>query len=86
MIIISLLYNFYDLFSFIFIYIDGKDVSNGKVYNTTDDSEAHDIEEKLGIGYDVLTDEKRVDLNDKNNLFEKFRLFKTCTATFQATV
>ena len=43
------------LFSFIFIYIDGKDVSNGKVYNTTDDSEAHDVEEKLRIGYDVLT-------------------------------
>ena len=74
------------LFLFIFVHTDCEDVSNGKVYDTTDDSEAHDIEEKLRIGYDVLTDEKRVDLNDKNNLIEKFRLFKTCTATFQATV
>ena len=74
------------LFTFILVDMEGKDVSNGKVYNTTDDSEAHDIEEKLGIGYDVLTDEKRVDLNDKNDLIEKFPPFKTCTATFQATV
>ena len=74
------------LFLFIFVHTDCEDVSNGKVNNTTDDSEAHDIKEKLGIGYDVLTDEKRVDLNDKNNLIEKFPPFKTCTATFQATV
>ena len=53
------------LFLFIFVHTDGKDVGNGKVYNATDDSEAHGIEEKLRIGYDVLTNEKRVDLNYK---------------------
>ena len=55
------------LFLFIFVHTDCEDVSNGKVYNTTDDSEAHGIEENLRIGYDVLTNEKRVDLNNKTN-------------------
>ena len=59
------------LFFFIFVDTDGKDVGNGKVYNTTDDSEAHGIEEKLRIGYDVLTNEKRVDLNNKTNFIKK---------------
>ena len=75
------------LFFLIFVHTDGKDVSNGKVYNTTDDSEAHGIEEKLRIGYDVLTNEKRVDLKNKTILFyEKVSHTSTCTATFQATV
>ena len=53
------------LFIFISVFIDRKYVSNGKIYDTTDDSEAHDVEEKLRIGDDVLTNEKRVDLNIK---------------------
>ena len=59
------------LFVFIFVDIDGKDVSDGKVYNTTENSEAHGVEEKLWIGYDVLTNEKRVDLNNENTNFSK---------------
>ena len=43
--------------------MDSQDVSDGKVYNATYDSEAHGVEEELRIGYDVLTNEKRVDLN-----------------------
>ena len=50
------------LFTFIFIDIDGKDVSNGKVYNTTDNCKTHDEEEELGIGHNVLANKKRVDL------------------------
>ena len=59
------------LFVFIFVFIDGKDVSDGKVYNTAENSEAHGIEEKLWIGYDVLTNKKRVDLNNENTNLSK---------------
>ena len=64
------------LFTFILVDMEGKDVSNGKVYNTTDNCKTHDEEEEFGIGYNVLANKKRVDLNNKNDNFNKrFRFY-----------